>query len=66
MVDGVSRLKTTAMDGEWKTHSVSVSAGIHRFKWIYFKDGSMSSGTDQAYVRSITVSNYTLHRHFYI
>lgn len=37
-------------DVSWSQESYSVSAGIHTFSWEYSKDGSMSSGSDCAWV----------------
>jgi hypothetical protein len=34
----------------WSQVSYPVSVGLHTFKWVYYKDGSVSSGSDCAWV----------------
>ena len=34
----------------WGQESFSVNAGVHTFKWEYYKDGSVSSGSDCAWI----------------
>lgn len=38
---------------DWALQSYAVNAGIHTFKWTYSKDGSVSSGSDCAWVDDI-------------
>jgi hypothetical protein len=52
-------LNNTKMDewsGEvaWTLQNYSVSAGTHTIKWIYGKDGSLSNGSDCAWIDNIT------------
>ena len=35
---------------DWSEVSYPVTTGAHTFKWVYFKDGSVSSGADCAWV----------------
>ena len=39
----------------WSQVSYTVSAGAHTFKWVYSKDGSVSSGSDTAWVDDISI-----------
>jgi hypothetical protein len=38
----------------WAQHSYTVSPGTHTLKWTYDKDGSVSSGSDCAWIDNIT------------
>ena len=38
---------------DWQEHSFPVSSGIHTFKWVYVKDGSVSNGDDAAWIDHI-------------
>ncbi len=50
-----------AVQGEWSgtvawtTASYAVSAGTHTFTWAYEKDGSVSTGSDTAWIDSVTL-----------
>ena len=48
-IDGALQV---SLSGEvaWNNRSYAVPAGIHTFKWQYSKDGSVSSGSDTAWV----------------
>ncbi len=39
----------------WQTASYPVAAGLHTFEWRYTKDGSVSSGSDRAWVDDISL-----------
>ncbi|NVO02586.1 MAG: T9SS type A sorting domain-containing protein [Bacteroidetes bacterium] len=43
-------------DGEvaWSKSSFIIPTGVHNLKWLYFKDGSVSSGSDAAWIDDIT------------
>jgi hypothetical protein len=41
----------------WTTYSYSVNAGSHTFRWTYSKDGSVSSGSDKAWIDYIRLPN---------
>ena len=45
--------------GGWEEHTYDVTAGSHTFKWTYEKDGSVSSGTDQAWIDFITFPGFS-------
>ncbi|MDD4224649.1 MAG: C25 family cysteine peptidase [Candidatus Cloacimonetes bacterium] len=38
---------------DWAQQSYPVAAGTHTFKWVYSKDGSVSSGSDCAWIDDI-------------
>lgn len=38
---------------DWGERSYNFSAGVHTFKWLYYKDGSGSSGSDCAWIDNI-------------
>lgn len=48
-VDGVQKGRWSGTVG-WTQATVPVTAGVHAFKWIYSKDGSVSTGSDTAWV----------------
>ncbi len=39
----------------WSLASYPVTAGTHTFEWIYSKDGSVSSGSDKAWVDNVAL-----------
>ncbi|MCD4818881.1 MAG: T9SS type A sorting domain-containing protein [Candidatus Cloacimonetes bacterium] len=41
-------------DEDWSLETFDVSAGTHTFKWVYYKDGSVNSGSDCAWIDDIT------------
>ncbi len=53
-VDGVQK---GAWCGEvgWSPASYPVTAGAHTFEWVYSKDGSVSSGSDKAWVDNVAL-----------
>jgi M6 family metalloprotease-like protein len=48
-IDGVRQLNL-AGEIAWNNRSFPVAAGTHTFKWEYYKDGSVSSGSDTVWV----------------
>ncbi|MCF7858645.1 MAG: S8 family serine peptidase [Candidatus Cloacimonetes bacterium] len=52
----IDNIEQERWDGEvnWGYHSYNVSSGNHIFKWKYLKDGSVSSGSDCAWIDYIT------------
>ncbi|NTW80237.1 MAG: S8 family serine peptidase, partial [Geobacteraceae bacterium] len=51
-IDGVAQGAWSG-DMPWAQASYPVSSGIHSFKWVYSKDGSVSSASDTAWVDDI-------------
>ncbi|PKP20756.1 MAG: hypothetical protein CVU05_08390 [Bacteroidetes bacterium HGW-Bacteroidetes-21] len=49
LVDGTSKAKW-AGEVDWSRQAYYVTAGSHLLTWKYFKDGSVSSGSDAAWV----------------
>ncbi len=43
----------------WAEQTYDVSAGLHTFKWIYEKDGSVTNGSDCAWVDFITFPGFS-------
>ncbi|MDD5491266.1 MAG: BACON domain-containing carbohydrate-binding protein [bacterium] len=42
----------------WEKVAYFVSAGAHNFTWIYYKDSSVSSGSDTAWVDNVKIQKY--------
>jgi len=42
----------------WSTASYPIAAGAHTLKWTYSKDGSVSRGSDKAWVDSISIPGH--------
>jgi len=53
-IDGVEQNKWSGSIG-WSQESFPVSPGLHTFKWSYTKDGSISSGSDCAWIDNILI-----------
>lgn len=53
-IDGVQQGSWSGTVG-WTTVSYPVTAGPHTFEWRYTKDGSVSSGSDKAWVDDIVL-----------
>lgn len=53
-IDGVQKGQWSGSVG-WNQISLPVTAGSHTFKWSYTKDGSVSSGSDTAWVDDIVI-----------
>lgn len=51
-VDGIEQGRWSGTYG-WTQAIVPVSAGHHTFRWTYFKDGSVSVGSDAAWIDDI-------------
>ncbi|MBN2663882.1 MAG: T9SS type A sorting domain-containing protein [Bacteroidales bacterium] len=49
-IDGVEQDAYSGLGGAWTQAIFNVSAGTHTFKWEYDKDGSVSSGSDCAWI----------------
>lgn len=39
----------------WTTYSITLTQGEHKIRWSYSKDGSVSSGSDAAWIDNITI-----------
>ena len=52
-IDGVLQNSSWSGTVVWSQNSYTVTAGSHTFKWTYSKDGSVSSGSDTAWVDNI-------------
>jgi len=48
-IDG-SQIDEWSGNVAWEQESFPVNAGVHTFKWEYYKDGSISSGEDCAWI----------------
>jgi len=48
-IDAVQKAEWSGEEG-WEEFSYPVTAGEHTFKWEYYKDGSVSSGSDCGWV----------------
>jgi subtilisin family serine protease len=46
--------------GVWSNQSYPVTTGIHEFKWTYYKDGSLSTGSDCGYIDHIIFPPYVI------
>ncbi len=57
-IDNVSK-GTWSGDIDWTLRSFPVTTGSHTLKWTYSKDGSVSNGTDAAWVDFISVPGST-------
>ncbi|MDP1808158.1 MAG: S8 family peptidase [Actinomycetota bacterium] len=55
-IDGVRQLHLSG-DSGWAEASYSVAPGEHVLKWLYTKDGSVSSGSDAAFIDNILLPN---------
>lgn len=51
-IDGVLQSSWSDAVG-WANYSVSLPAGRHTLRWIYQKDGSISSGSDAAWIDNV-------------
>ena len=49
-VDGVQRGTPISGESGWQTVTIYLSSGFHTLKWVYSKDGSVSSGSDCGWV----------------
>jgi len=57
-VDGVQK-GAWAGSVPWSQTSVAVTAGTHTFKWVYSKDGSVSTGSDTAWIDDIVFPTFS-------
>lgn len=57
-IDGTEKLKESGMV-DWKQVSYPLTAGAHTLKWIYSKDGSVSSYQDSAYIDDVIIGGVT-------
>ena len=53
-IDGVE-IDKWAGEIDWSLESFPVNAGIHTFKWLFIKDGGVTSGSDAAWVDYIVL-----------
>ncbi|MCP4612349.1 MAG: hypothetical protein GY845_26935 [Planctomycetes bacterium] len=51
-IDGVEKIKWSGME-DWDVVSFPVAAGTRNFEWTYSKDGSISRGSDAAWIDEI-------------
>ncbi|MGC9361962.1 MAG: S8 family serine peptidase, partial [Candidatus Syntrophosphaera sp.] len=51
--------------GSWSYETYPVTTGSHTFSWSYDKDGSVSSGSDCAWIDHIIFPSYTLPSEYY-
>jgi hypothetical protein len=51
-IDGVEKVKWSGME-DWEAVSFPVAVGMRTFEWTYSKDGSISRGTDAAWIDEI-------------
>ena len=54
-IDGNVKLRYSANSATYKTSAFVLSAGPHRFEWVFYKDSSASAGSDMAYITQITI-----------
>jgi len=54
-IDGVQK-DQWAGEVAWGQVTYAVTSGVHTFKWTYYKDGSVSSGSDCAWIDYIVFS----------
>ncbi len=54
LVDGVERERISG-DKDWARHSLPIGPGTHTLTWRYEKDGTVSGGTDRAWVDEVEV-----------
>ena len=52
-IDGSEQANWSGYYG-WNNYSFSVNQGVHTFEWRYTKDGSVSNGSDCAWIDNIT------------
>ncbi len=55
-IDGTQKAQWSG-EVAWSNVSYSVSSGTHTFKWTYSKDGSVSNGSDVAWVDKVQITN---------
>jgi alpha-tubulin suppressor-like RCC1 family protein len=51
-IDGVFQKRWSGMVS-WTKAAFAVTAGVHTFKWVYSKDGSVSAGEDTAWLDDV-------------
>ena len=54
-IDGGQAVAEWSGTQNWQVVSFDLTAGNHDLSWIYFKDGSVSSGTDAAFIDDVRV-----------
>ncbi|MBN1391288.1 MAG: hypothetical protein JW947_00620 [Sedimentisphaerales bacterium] len=54
-IDGSPRVMDLSGELDWSEMSLNFSAGVHTFKWAYYKDGSGSSGSDCVWLDNISL-----------
>ncbi|MCC7537660.1 MAG: hypothetical protein IT379_15665 [Deltaproteobacteria bacterium] len=55
-IDGVSQAEWSG-DVAWTSATYSLGAGMHTLEWRYTKDGSVSSGSDRAWIDDVEVGD---------
>ena len=52
-VDGEYKIGRSGTDAGWRKEAFKVGDGTHTFEWRYWKDGSLNSGSDCAWVDQV-------------
>jgi hypothetical protein len=65
-IDGVLQNRWSG-ELDWAVVSFPISAGTHTLLWRYVKDGSVSSGSDAAWIDSVTLpsNSFSIIDHYY-
>ena len=53
LVDGEIKMWRSGTGGGWRREAFRVGEGEHSFRWVYWKDGSVSRGSDCVWVDSV-------------
>ena len=54
-IDGNREIRESGTSG-WNKYSKTLAKGEHTFQWRYYKDGSVSSGDDRAYIDNLVIN----------
>jgi len=57
-IDGVLQHSISG-EVDWQQKTYSISSGSHTFKWRYYKDGSVSTGSDAGWVDQVVIPGQT-------
>lgn len=55
-IDGNLMLERSG-DVDWQSHSFALTGGVHTLEWVYAKDGSVSEGSDTAWIDAVEFTN---------
>ena len=61
-VDGTVDSSISGSDGGWERKSLSIASGAHTVRWTYSKDGSVTNGSDCAWVDQVSFTADTSSR----